>query len=188
VRPFLVNSRIRSFRQASLFDILHVLRHLDPVLAESLVATHGQLAAATRRYPNGHETMREEARQRWEKRKAEGAKCDGGYILGGGPGEVELQTLVMDGARPGDFAPALADTLPRYRDDSGPASTKRGFKIYWPSTSAYGQIFYAAGKRLGLDAARLPVQVPDDELRLLASIQLVAGLTGVPRGTVVRVG
>jgi hypothetical protein len=51
---------ITSTREHVLFEVLHVLRHLDPPLAESLIASHAQLALAAQRYPNGTETMREE--------------------------------------------------------------------------------------------------------------------------------
>jgi hypothetical protein len=48
-------------RQNTLFQVLHVLRHLDPALAQSLIDSHYQLAVAARRYPNGLETMNLEA-------------------------------------------------------------------------------------------------------------------------------
>jgi hypothetical protein len=61
--------RISSSRENSLFEILHVLRHLDPPLADSLIAGHAQLAASTLRYPNGLETVWEEAKEAEERRK-----------------------------------------------------------------------------------------------------------------------
>src|SRR5262249_27010697 len=72
-----------SHRQNTLFQILHVLRHLDPTLAQSLVDSHDQLAVAARRYPNGLETMSEEAEAEAKRRKADGATCGGGgcYVL-----------------------------------------------------------------------------------------------------------
>jgi hypothetical protein len=73
-------------RQNTLFQILHVLRHLDSPLAQSLVDSHDQLAVAARRYPNGLETMNEEAEAEAERRKADGAICEGGgYVLAGDP-------------------------------------------------------------------------------------------------------
>lgn len=39
---------------------------------------------------------------------------------------------------------------------------------------------FGAGKRLGPDAAELLDQVPDDDRRLFASIELAAALAGVP--------
>ncbi len=62
-------------RQNTLFQILHVLRHLDPALAQSLIGSHDQLAAGVRRYPNGLETVNEEAETEAKRRKADGATC-----------------------------------------------------------------------------------------------------------------
>jgi hypothetical protein len=45
-------------RQNTLFQMLHVLLYLDPPLAQSLVGSHDQLAAAARRYPKGMENAR----------------------------------------------------------------------------------------------------------------------------------
>jgi hypothetical protein len=79
-------------RQHTLFQILPVLRHLDPVLAESLIGSHNQLAASVRRYPNGLETMNEETKAEAERRRANGATCGGGgYMLAGNPADFDRQ-------------------------------------------------------------------------------------------------
>jgi hypothetical protein len=51
---------ITSSSEHVLFEVLHILRHLDLPLADSLFASHSQLAAAAQRYPNGTETMHRE--------------------------------------------------------------------------------------------------------------------------------
>jgi hypothetical protein len=43
--------RIPSMHQATIFSMLHVLRHLDPELAESVIAQHEQLAAVYAGFP-----------------------------------------------------------------------------------------------------------------------------------------
>jgi hypothetical protein len=81
-----------SSRQNTLFGILHVLRHLDPTLAQSLIDTYDQLAAAARRYPNGLDTMSEEAMAESERRKAAGETCQGeGYSLSGDSSDFPRQ-------------------------------------------------------------------------------------------------
>lgn len=170
-----------SRRQNTLFQILHVLRHLDPTLAESLVDSHDQLAAAARRYPSGLETMNEEAEAEAKRRKADGATCGGGgYVLAGDPSDFDRQRRLIDGIRSGDFVRSIEDALEKYREDTSPATRNCAPKEYWPSTGVFRTVFYQAGKRLGAEAAKLLEQIPDDDLRLFASIELAAALAGVP--------
>jgi hypothetical protein len=96
-------------RQNTLFQDLHDLRHLDPALARSIVESHDQLAAAVRRYPNGLETMNEEAEAEAKRRKAAGATCGGGYILAGDPRDFDRQRRLIDATRSGDFEPSIED-------------------------------------------------------------------------------
>jgi len=73
--------RITSGREHTLFTILHVLRRLDVRLAESLISEHEQLAAAARRFPDGMESVMEEAERR--RRSASGAPSSSGYGMAG---------------------------------------------------------------------------------------------------------
>ena len=77
--------RITSSRVHVLFEVLHILRHLDAPLAESLIANHQELAVAARRYPNGIETIHEELEERSKQRQASGETCGGGFIMAGDP-------------------------------------------------------------------------------------------------------
>src|SRR5579863_964221 len=100
-----------SLRQNTLFQILHVLRHLDPALAQSLIDSHDQLAVAVHRYPNGLETMNGEADAEAKRRKADGATCGGGYILAGDPKDFDRQRRLIDATRVGDFEPSIEDAI-----------------------------------------------------------------------------
>jgi hypothetical protein len=173
-----------SSRQHTLFLILHVLRHLDPALAESLIDSHDQLSAAARRYPNGLQTMHEEAEAEATRRKAEGATCGGGFIFAGNPKDLPRQRRLMDATRSGDFGPSIEDAIEKYREDTSPETPNYAPKEYWPSTGAFRTLFYQAGKSLGPGAAKLLDQVPDDDLRLFASIELAAALAGVPASSI----
>jgi hypothetical protein len=53
--------RITSDREHTLFHLLPIIRQLDESLAGSLIASHDQLAAALCRFPNGMESVDEEA-------------------------------------------------------------------------------------------------------------------------------
>ncbi len=178
-----------SRRQDGLFRVLHVLRHLDPALAQSLVDSHDQLAMAARRFPNGLETLNEEAEEASKRLRAEGATCQGGgggggYILSGDPADFPRQRRVMDAARNGDFVLAMEDALEKYRDDTSPSAPNYAPKEYWPSTGAFRSTLYQAGKRLGSDAAGLLEQIPDGDARLFAAIEPAAALAGAPAAAI----
>jgi hypothetical protein len=88
-----------SCRAYVLFEVLHILRHLDPPLAESLIANHEQLAAAVRRFPNGIETIHQEGEERRKQLVASGAACEGGFILAGNPRDLPYQMSLRQSAR-----------------------------------------------------------------------------------------
>jgi hypothetical protein len=176
--------RFTSSRQHTLFLILHVLRHFDPALAQSLIDSHDQLFTAARRYPNGLQTMQEEVEAEAARRKAEGATCGGGFIFAGDPKDFPHQRRLMDATRNGDFGPSIEDAIEKYREDTSPETRNYAPKEYWPSTGACRTLFYQAGKRLGPEAVKLLDQIPDDDLRLFASIELSAALAGVPPSSI----
>lgn len=177
-------------RQDKLFQILHVLRHLDPALAQSLMDSQDQLALAARRYPNGLETMNEEVQAEADRRKTEAATCEGGtcgcggYFLTGDPEDFDRQRRIIDAARGGDFQPSIEDAIEKYRQDTSPDAPNYAPKEYWPSTGAFRTVFYDAGRHLGSEAAKLLEQIPDNDLRLFASIELAAALAGVPQSSI----
>jgi hypothetical protein len=173
-------------RQNTLFQILHVLRHLDPALAQSLIGSHDQLAAGARRYPNGLETMNEEAETEAKCRKADGATCGGGYILAGDPRDFDRQRRLIDATRSGDFERSIEDAIEKYREDTSAATRNYAPKEYWPSTGAFRTVFYHAGRSLGPEAAKLLKQIPDDDVRLFANIELAASLAGLPGSSITQ--
>lgn len=167
-------------RQHHLFEILHVLRRLDPALAQSLIEAHAQLAVAARRFPDGLETMREEAAAEHQRRKASGAICEGGYVFAGDPKDFDRQRSLIESTRRGEYGPSMEDALEKYRQDTSSDSPNYAPKESWPSTGRFRSTLYSAGKRLGTAAAELLDQIPDSDLRLFATIELAAALAGVP--------
>jgi hypothetical protein len=169
-----------SRREHTLFEILHVLRELDPVLAEMLIADHEQLAAAVLRFPNGRQTMIEENEERRKKAVAAGESRGGCFIISGGGRDREYHMAMMQASKDGDFGPALEHALEAYREDAAPESPNGAPKAMWPSTSRFRSILYSAGRRVGRDAAVYLDRIPDGDLRLFAQIELAAALAGLP--------
>jgi hypothetical protein len=154
-------------------------------LAESLIAGHEQLAAAVRRYPNGVETVRQEAEA---KARSMRTPAGGSYYFLGAPRDLPYVERLMQASRDGGFAPPLEDALERYREDSAPEHPNRSARECWPSTCAFRQILYNAGKRLGPAAAEYLGRIPDADLRLFAQIELAAALAEMPELLGVRRG
>jgi hypothetical protein len=177
--------QITSGREHALFQILHVLRHLDEALAESLIAGHQQLATAARRFPCGMESLLEEAEAR---QKAQGASCgggssgggSGGYVMAGNSRDFAYMKALMQASQADDFAPLIEHALERYRGDTAPENPNQAPPEFWPSTHRFRSILYKAGKRLGADAAIYLDRIPDGDLRLFAQIELAAALAGLP--------
>jgi hypothetical protein len=169
---------ITSWRAHVFFQVLHIMRHLDPELADSLIAGHAQLADAARRFPKGLESMEEEE----ESRRRDGPPvCEGGRIMMGSPEEFPYLESLHQSALDGDFGAPFEYALKKYRQDSNPKDPNLAPREFWPSTSAYRSILYRAGKRLGRDASAYLERVPDDDLRLFAHIELTAALAGLPQ-------
>jgi hypothetical protein len=172
--------RITSSREHVLFEVLHILRHLDVPLAESLIANHEQLAAAARRYPNGSESIHQELEERREQLAASGATCGGGFVMAGNPRDFAYQRALQQSSRGGDFGPSIDHALERYLEDTAPESPNEVPRPFWPSTCAFRTILYSAGKRIGAEAEILLDRIPEDDLRLFAQIELAAALAGLP--------
>jgi hypothetical protein len=169
-----------SRREHTLFEIIHVLQHLDAPLAESLIAGHEQLASAIRRFPNGQESILEESEERHKKSIVAGATCEGGFGMSGHPKDRPYMMAMMRASKDGDFGPAIAHALEQYQEDTDPESPNLAPKAVWPSTSSFRSIMYQAGRQMGADAAVYLDRVPEDDLRLFAHIELEAALAGLP--------
>jgi len=168
---------LTSGRQYTLFEVLHILRHTDDELAESLIAEHAQLAAAARRFPMGWETIADEAETR---RRNAPKTCGGGFVMGGHPDDFPYFRSVLQASEDGDFERAFRHGLEKYSEDTTPENPNVAPKEFWPSTSRFRHILYAAGKRLGPEAAAFLDRIPDEDLRLFAQIELAAALAGLP--------
>jgi hypothetical protein len=170
--------QIHSGRENNLFQILHVLRRLDPDLAAQLMAGHSQLAAAAVRFPYGMESVQEEGEAR--RRAAGKAACGEGFIMSGSRRDFAYMESLRQAKRDGEFAAPIEHALERYREDAAPDDPNLAPRAFWPSTGAFRSILYAAGLRLGADAAALLDRIQDADVRLFAQIELAAALAGLP--------
>ena len=170
-------TKITSFREHTLFEVLHILRHLDEPLAESLFASHPQFAAAARRFPYGMESISQEAEER---KKSEGERRGGFVTVASSSRDFPYLGALRQGSQDGDFEPAIEHAQQQYRKDTAPEDPNRAPAEFWPSTSRFRSILYAAGKRIGEDAARYLAPIGDPDLRLFAKIELAAALVGLP--------
>jgi hypothetical protein len=168
---------ITSSRENSLFEILHALQHLDPPLADSLIADHAQLAAITLRYPNGLETVWQEAEEQQKKASRQSSGSEDG--VGGDPRDFPFQRALLAASRDGDFKPAMEHARGKYREDTGSENPNGAPKEFWASTSRFRKLFFRAGKKLGAKATDYLELIPDDDLRLFARIELASALAGV---------
>jgi hypothetical protein len=172
---------IDSSREYQLYELLNVLRRLDPDLADSLIAQHRQLAAAAARFPMGTESMAEAARRKADQPGAAGEGRGGGYVMVGSSSDMPYQMRLMEARGDGNFDPPFEDALGRYASDTDPEHPNHAIKECWPSAHMFRSILFAAGKRLGADAEGLLDRIPDPDLRLFAMIELAAALAGLPQ-------
>jgi hypothetical protein len=93
-----------SWRAHVFFQVLHILRHLDTELADSLIAGHTQLADAARRFPKGVESIEEEA----ERRRRDGPPASKrGCIMMGSREDFPYLESLHQSSLDGDFGPPL---------------------------------------------------------------------------------
>jgi hypothetical protein len=169
---------ITSGREHTLFQIFHIVRKIDRPLADSLLASHEQLAAAVRRFPNGIESVMEEA----EARRVEALRTGGGggYGMAGSPRDFPYLKALIQASQDGDFGPAIRYAIEKYSEDAAPERPNQAPKEFWPSTSRFRSVLFKAGKQLGENAVLYLELIPDADVRLFAQIELAAALAGLP--------
>jgi hypothetical protein len=105
----------------------------------------------------------------------------------GDPADFDRQRKLIDASRKGDFETLIADAIEKYKEDTSPENPNNAPKEYWPSTGAFRTVFYEVGKQLGAEGAKLLEQIPDEDLRLFATIELAAAVAGVPAASITQV-
>ena len=125
--------------------------------------------------------MEEEATAEARRRRADGENRGGfGYGMAGNAADFDRQRRLIDDIGSGDFAQSIDNGLEKYQEDTSPTTRNYAPKECWPSTGMLRTVSYEAGKSIGTEAATLLEQIPDNDLRLFASIELAAALAAAP--------
>jgi hypothetical protein len=168
-----------SSRQNHFFQVLHILRRLDPPLAEELIAGHEQLSAAALRFPLGWETIRQEAEEK--ARNALAGVRGGGFVMAGSRDDFDYMRSLIQADEDGDFESPVSHAISKYLEDIAPESPNQAPREFWPSTAAFRSVVYRAARRLGRDGAvGILEKIPDRDIRQFAQIELAAALAGLP--------
>ena len=101
-------------------------------------------------------------------------------VINANPDGFPYLKALMQASQDGDFEQTMEHAQQQYRSDSASEDQNLVPREFWPSTGRFRSILYAAGKRLGEDAARYLAHIDDPDLRLLAQIELAAALAGLP--------
>ena len=169
--------RFTSMQQQRLFEFFGPLRHLDLPLAESLLATHAELAEAVEICPYGPFDMSDSLElpvtaprmeaclpaeaMEWDFRSARWIPV------------AEWMNTSWENAFSRAMASLDVDTKPRMPN--------RHPHEVWPSTQEFRLLMYKAGRYEGRDAAARVDRIPHPDVRLLAKIELIAGTVGLPQ-------
>lgn len=173
-----------SMQQFHLFDILNVLRQLEPELTDWLLPSRPQLAAAAARYPLGIDSIMNEPHPSAAPAKGEGFVMGG---FGGSSNDLPQMIAMFEAQRRGNFEPMLREALRLYSEDSAATNPNRAPRACWPSTQAFRDLLYSAGKSLGREVAAYLDRIPDQDIRLFAEIEFAAALASLGQVNVVRV-
>lgn len=175
--------KFSSTRESRLFQIFGALRQLDPELADSLCRTHKQLAKAAEVYPRGHhEDFEALSAERREQKPA--ARCEQPDLM---TVDGRWRLLPMPEALRTNFKEPFDAALRLYACDTDQANPNGAPRECWPSTDEFRNILYKAGQHQGRGAAVHLDRIPDPDLRLLAQIELLAAMAGLPQLSGLRI-
>ncbi len=162
-----------SKRQHDLFQLLHILRRLDPALADSLVEGHPELASAAAVFPMGMESVMEASAKRSAGQCGTGG---GGYVIGGSATDMPFLHAWVEGKQTGNFDAAFDLAMVTCQDD---IESNGAILECWPSTAQFRMLLYAATQSIGTDASKYLDRIPDPDVRLYAQIEMAAALAGL---------
>jgi hypothetical protein len=165
--------RFTSTRQELLWRIRGPLRRLDPEFAESLLKAHPELAKAAEDLPHGlHDSTHAPGYELSGKERAAQQRNEWDFVNHCWiPVDQWMMTCWEDGFLQ---AMALLDV------DIEPRNPNLHPLEVWPSTQEFRMLMYKAGCYEDRDALERLQRVPNADVRLLARIELIAGMVGLP--------
>ena len=168
-----------SSRSLELFQMWHLLE-LESERADKVLAANPELAKSLTRYPKGMESLQEEVRAKQAKLPPPDAKKRGYIMAGSSQADFDYGHALLNAEETTDFSEPLKYAEASYREDSDEKFPNRALKEFWPSGAKYKSVFRRMGRILGDSAEQHLDEIPDSDLRLLAQIELAAGLCGLP--------
>jgi hypothetical protein len=158
-----------------LFLLLNVLRELMPDLLDSLLKTHDQLAAGARRFPLGLKSLTA------EQRPPDATPKGQSFILVGNPADFAAMRAKRQAETEANFEPHFQEAARLYAEDADAQGPNSSPRECWPSTQEYRNAMFRAGKSEGRRAGSYLDRITDPDLRLLAEIEFIAALAGLPQ-------
>jgi hypothetical protein len=172
--------RITSQRAIDSFTLLGPLQALTPHFLASLVEGEEQLARLVEQFPQGTESFRNYPRPQRDPSQGPG------FIVGGRPEEMQAQRAMMLAEDEGNFEPHFGHALDLFLKDTGSERHNYAPLEYRPSTQAFRHAMYRAGISRGREARVYLDRIPDPDVCLLAEIEFIAALTGLPEISGIR--
>jgi len=171
------SAHFSSIRESHLFSIFGVVWQLDEELAASLCRDYAQLAAAVAKFPEGYHKEFAAAREQRPPPEKPAVQCtQPDYITVG-----RSRLLPIPEALKTQFRQPFREALKLYALDTDSDNRNQAPKECWPSAREFRNILFKAGQHEGIAAAKYLDRIPDRDLRLLAQIELIAGVAGLPQ-------
>jgi hypothetical protein len=173
-----------SLQSLKLFQIYDLILELIPDAARQLVKKKRELGRAVKRYPKGHRSISEEvAGSRPPQEVSNVGSASSAAAMFGSKADRWYALALLAAQRTKDFRDAVQSARAAYTHDNGPNRKNCAPKAFWPSTAMYRTIFHAIGRAEMDNGDEHLANIPDAELRLLAQIELAAGLSALPELT-----
>lgn len=162
-----------STQQYRLFEILGPLSRLDPQRAESLIQQYPELAKAAAIFPHGQHEGLAEIPMPEPTPKVE---IPSGLIEWD---PVKLTWIPVSEWMKTCWEDLFKQAVAQFDADTAARNPNRAPHEVWPSTQSFRQLMYRAGRYEGRGAVARLRRIPDLSVRLLAKIELIAGLLGL---------
>jgi len=170
-------AKLSSTRESRLFNVYGLVLRLDAELAAELCRQFQQLAAAVKVFPRGYQDEFEvPPAERGDEKTSD--RCEQPDYM---TVNKRHRLLPIPEAIKTDFREPFESALRLYGRDTDPKNPNEAPKECWPSTNEYRNILFKAGQHPGGDAARLLNRIPNGDLLLLAQIEWMAAMLGLPK-------
>jgi hypothetical protein len=166
-----------SMQQQTLFHVFGPLRHIDPEFAESVRQTHSELAKAAAIYPYGPFGVTASAEP--PKPAPKMRHCSPEKAMEWD--FINFRRLPVAEWLKTTWEESFSQAMTFLTVDTKPGNPNLHPHEVWPSTQEFRVLMYKAGRYEGRNAAKRLDRIPNPDVRLLAKIELIAGIVGLPQ-------